>query len=351
MQSNTGRKMKKTFLLSCGLVFILSHLFAQDIIYKSDGSEIKTKIIEITTEAIKYKKFEQLEGPVRNILLSDVFMIIYENGTHEVFKKTEQPENVELEKKETPIQVPQNIPETEERVETIIENKSPSEKRKKSLLRKSSNIHLGISVGFNSSKFSGDNFLDDDRKMVRLQGLNSSASMLLAVDGKKALQFEVIFPDPKGFRANSTAINNHYFEFRLNYIDFVLSSKFYLNKDNEKIFIRTSTVMGILTDGKIVSTAAVYNYNPYTQVYVFDHVEGPYKINIFSEYPGLKRFDWSWGLGFGFDFYLKKNQIITTEFKYMGSILKLDDKEDPWDYDVYNSLFGFSLYYYWWNNH
>lgn len=57
-----------------------------DVIYKNDGSEIKSKVIEITDKTIKYKKSDQLDGPLRNILIKDVFLIIYKNGTREVFK-------------------------------------------------------------------------------------------------------------------------------------------------------------------------------------------------------------------------------------------------------------------------
>lgn len=79
--------MKKTTLFLFTIFISVNVSFAQDIIYKTDGTEIKAKILELTTETIKYKKFEQLEGPTRNILLSDVFMIIYEDGTKEVIKK------------------------------------------------------------------------------------------------------------------------------------------------------------------------------------------------------------------------------------------------------------------------
>jgi hypothetical protein len=84
----------------------LSHTaFTQDIIYKTDGSEIKTKIIEIDETYIKYKNFEQIEGPIRNILKSQVFMIRYQDGIIEKFstitnKPTEtfnpQPKNTKL---------------------------------------------------------------------------------------------------------------------------------------------------------------------------------------------------------------------------------------------------------------
>jgi hypothetical protein len=66
-------------LVSCNI------LLAQDVIVKKNGDEIESKILEITTETIKYKEFTFQEGPIRNIKISDVFMIIYENGKREVF--------------------------------------------------------------------------------------------------------------------------------------------------------------------------------------------------------------------------------------------------------------------------
>lgn len=75
------------FLLMIGLSSNL--IFAQDIIVKQNGDEIKSKILEITSETIKYKEFEFQDGPTRNINISDVFMVIYENGKREKFTTTE----------------------------------------------------------------------------------------------------------------------------------------------------------------------------------------------------------------------------------------------------------------------
>lgn len=59
-------------------------LFAQDVIYKQNGDEIKSKIVEITVETIKYKEFDFQDGPIKQINVSEVFMIIYENGKREI---------------------------------------------------------------------------------------------------------------------------------------------------------------------------------------------------------------------------------------------------------------------------
>jgi hypothetical protein len=77
--------MKKILLLILGS-FLYYHLYSQDIIYKTDGTEIKAVVTEITSDIIKYKLFTQQDGPVRNIFIRDVFMIIYKDGTKEVFK-------------------------------------------------------------------------------------------------------------------------------------------------------------------------------------------------------------------------------------------------------------------------
>ena len=79
--------MKKHFLISATFVLSSMYVFAQDIILKQDGSEIKVKVLEITDQQVKYKDYDFQSGPTRNINVSDVFMITYENGQKEVFKK------------------------------------------------------------------------------------------------------------------------------------------------------------------------------------------------------------------------------------------------------------------------
>ncbi|KAF0140435.1 MAG: hypothetical protein FD122_2450 [Stygiobacter sp.] len=93
------------------LLLVLSCIcFAQDTIYKTDGTEIKSKVIEITNDLIKYKKFSNLDGPSYTVSKTDVFMIVYQNGEREVFKKNEQPAKVEEPKPE--YQAPTPVRET-----------------------------------------------------------------------------------------------------------------------------------------------------------------------------------------------------------------------------------------------
>ncbi len=78
----------KRQLVYLGLSLLVFHTQAQDIITLKNGNEILSKILEIGSTEIKYKKFENLEGPSYNILKAEVFMIKYKNGTKDVFTET-----------------------------------------------------------------------------------------------------------------------------------------------------------------------------------------------------------------------------------------------------------------------
>lgn len=77
--------MKKiVFLFIC----VTLSSYSQDQIILIDNNEaIESKVIEITETTIKYKKWENLEGPLYNIKISLVSQINYENGNVDQFDK------------------------------------------------------------------------------------------------------------------------------------------------------------------------------------------------------------------------------------------------------------------------
>ena len=81
---NSIMKTNRLIVLIVNLLIVTSS-FGQDNIIKKDGNEIEAKVIEITDEFIKYKAYDFQDGPLRNIAITDVFMIIYENGKRETF--------------------------------------------------------------------------------------------------------------------------------------------------------------------------------------------------------------------------------------------------------------------------
>ena len=81
--------MKRFILLISIFGMFISNFFSQDIIYTKSQTEIKAKVLEITTDAIKYKEYDFIDGPTRNIAKSNVFMIEYSNGKKEFISKLE----------------------------------------------------------------------------------------------------------------------------------------------------------------------------------------------------------------------------------------------------------------------
>jgi len=64
-----------------------SSIFAQDNITLKNGEVVKSKVLEITTAEIKYKRFDNQEGPTYTLPKSEVVIINYENGSKDVFEE------------------------------------------------------------------------------------------------------------------------------------------------------------------------------------------------------------------------------------------------------------------------
>ena len=89
--------MKKYFLFTI-LAYVLASVSAnaQDVIVKTANSTILSKVEEITSESIKYRKWSNLDGPIYVINISEVISINYSNGTVDTFvNKPQQVAEVE----------------------------------------------------------------------------------------------------------------------------------------------------------------------------------------------------------------------------------------------------------------
>jgi len=73
------------FILLAGGIF---SLYSQDVITLKNGDEIKAKVLEISSTEIRYKRFENQNGPTIVVSIAEVFAINYENGTREVYNTT-----------------------------------------------------------------------------------------------------------------------------------------------------------------------------------------------------------------------------------------------------------------------
>ena len=80
--------MKNQVFLSAILLFINFTLFSQDIITKKSGEDVSSKVLEITLNEIKFKKWDNQDGPLISIAKSEILMIRYQNGTKDIFNNT-----------------------------------------------------------------------------------------------------------------------------------------------------------------------------------------------------------------------------------------------------------------------
>ena len=74
----------KQFLVFLFLLCAAS-VSAQDVIVKKDGTTILSKVIEIGTSEVKYKKFSNQNGPTYSVGKSELQAINYENGDKDSF--------------------------------------------------------------------------------------------------------------------------------------------------------------------------------------------------------------------------------------------------------------------------
>jgi hypothetical protein len=72
---------------------VTSLSYSQDIILQKNGSKISSKILEVTLSDIKYKKFENLDGPVYIISKKSIISITYQNGSIDDFSQLEGQKN------------------------------------------------------------------------------------------------------------------------------------------------------------------------------------------------------------------------------------------------------------------
>ncbi|MEP7265580.1 MAG: hypothetical protein ABI772_13825 [Bacteroidota bacterium] len=85
-------------ILWCLVLTILPGLvFCQDVITLKDGREVKAKIVEVSEKdkVIKYKKFENQDGPLYTVELSDISKVKYSNGSEESYNVAPVKSNTE----------------------------------------------------------------------------------------------------------------------------------------------------------------------------------------------------------------------------------------------------------------
>ena len=67
-----------------------SLIYAQDVIVLNDGSSIISKVVEVGSTDVKYKKWSNLEGPTYTLKITEILSVNYQNGEKESFSERSQ---------------------------------------------------------------------------------------------------------------------------------------------------------------------------------------------------------------------------------------------------------------------
>ena len=83
--------IQRTFLFLVTFCIFTTNVFAQDVITLKNGDDIQALVQEVGEVEIKYKKFDNLEGPNYTMKKTEIFMIRYANGSKDVFTDISEP--------------------------------------------------------------------------------------------------------------------------------------------------------------------------------------------------------------------------------------------------------------------
>ena len=100
--------MKKHFITIALFLLINIFTYAQDLIILKSGDVIEAKILEIYPTEIRYKRFNNIEGPIYVVPAVEVLSIRYENGIVEVINSGSETEQEIIEEPSQPYAIDPN---------------------------------------------------------------------------------------------------------------------------------------------------------------------------------------------------------------------------------------------------
>lgn len=90
---NENSTMKNLFVTL--MLLTATSAFAQDVLEQQDGSTLLVKVVEITSNEVKYKKYSNVDGPSYTLPLNEIRSLTYENGEKETFVSIKNKEQVQ----------------------------------------------------------------------------------------------------------------------------------------------------------------------------------------------------------------------------------------------------------------
>ncbi len=79
--------MRRVVLIVVAVMASAAMAQAQDLITRKNGEEIKAKVLEVSSDEVKYKLYDEPEGATYIVRKSELVMIRFESGRDEVFNQ------------------------------------------------------------------------------------------------------------------------------------------------------------------------------------------------------------------------------------------------------------------------
>ncbi len=270
--------MKNIFLFIFGLMGFVS-LTAQDAILKRNGDEISVKILEVSAEWVSYKLGNEPDGPVRNIAIEEVLMLLYEDGRRQVFHQ----QTVEEEKKEVPkIDVEEESPPPapiQKKKHEKTKKEKPPKPEKPPREKKGVRFDLGFTVGgsFSTSVYEYQSEINSpptsfliapaggltlDLELGRSFGLMTGVYYKGKGGRIDIGEWASSFPFPQGISVTTTAEGEGFIMNSLNYLEIPFLAVIALNAGgNQQFRIGAGPYVGIGLFGKEKSDYTIYYYH------------------------------------------------------------------------------------------
>ncbi|MCP3933441.1 MAG: PorT family protein [Bacteroidetes bacterium] len=269
--------MKKLLLFTISILCFTT-LTAQDAILKRNGEEISAKILEVSAEWVSYKLADEPDGPVRNIAIEEVLMLLYEDGRRQTFHQQDPEEETIEETQYDPEEDPSLVPKEKKKKEKVkkVKTEKPEKLPKE---KKGVRFDLGITVGGNFSTGIYE---------YQSEISNPPASLLIAPAGGLTLDLELgrsfglmtgvyykgkgdrtdvnewvsSLTFPQGISVTTTAEGEGFITNSLNYLEIPFLAVIALNAGgNQQFRIGAGPYVGIGLFGKEKSDYTIYYYH------------------------------------------------------------------------------------------
>jgi len=249
-------------------------MFAQDIITLKDGTEIRASVLDVEGVDVKFKKFDNINGPSYLLAKSEIFMIKYADGTKDIFTSGQQ---TSTQQQRTVTTVQQQSTTVSQPVQTV--QTRPAQ--------------WGVKGGLNGANGiinnEGTNSSIDGRT-----GLHVGALVEIPVSSKVGFQSELVY----SMQGDGLKIDGETMMFKLDYINLPLMFKFYVGQQ-QRLSIDVGLQFGYMINGKVSALGVDVDFEDFFNFLGCEVNKFDVSLGLGMSYKLNNSFDLAWRANLG----------------------------------------------------